>query len=122
MGHDLPCDWKAGFVMDPTKKQRVGYLVAFEGLAMQDYLKKDIEVFSPYNNSETGYAEAKVDPDSKKITVVGVIKSFSFGGGVGGPICISAYISAQNQEQIKATLKAATLKSTIVKKNSPGGS
>ena len=53
--HDLPCDWRSGFVMDPAKKQRVGYLVHFTGLNMSDYLHQDVTVFTPYNNSETGY-------------------------------------------------------------------
>ncbi len=39
MGFDLACDWKAGFVMDPAKKQRVGYMFHMNGLGMTDFLK-----------------------------------------------------------------------------------
>ena len=110
---NLTCDWKSGFVMDPTKKQRVGYLVAFKGLNMGEFLKPDITVYTPYNSTGNDYAEVKID-DSKKTTVVGVIESFSFGGGVGDPICISAYISAENAENLKAKMKS-TLTTTVVK-------
>ena len=111
--HDLPCDWKSGFVMDPSKKQRVGYLVSFQGLDMGEYFKQDIEVFSPYTNSQAEYGDVEMDNETGKVTCTGVIESFSFAGGVGDPICISAYISAENAEIIKAKLKT-TLPTNIV--------
>lgn len=104
---DLACDWKSGFVMDPQKKQRVGYLVFFEGLNMGEFLKQDIEVFTPYNNSETNYADITIDSDTGKATCVGVIDSFMFGGAVGDPLCISAYISAENAEVLAAKMKTS---------------
>jgi hypothetical protein len=114
MPHDLACDWRSGFVMDPSKKSRVGYLVHFTGLNMGDYLHQDITVFSPYNNSETGFSGITLDAETKKATVVGLIEHFSYAGGVGDPICVSAYISAQNAEIIKAKMQS-TLDTTIVK-------
>lgn len=113
MGIDLPCDWRSGFVMDPQKKQRVGYLVNFQGLNMGEFLKQDVEVFSPYNNSETQYSSVTVDAETTKVTCVGVIDSFSFGGGVGDALCISAYISAENAEVLQAKTKS-TLDTTII--------
>lgn len=113
--HDLQCDWQSGFVMDPTKKQRVGYLVHFQGLNMGEFLKQDIDVFTPYSNSEAQYGEITIDKDHGKVTVVGVIESFSWGGGVGDPICISAYISAENAQIIQAKRKG-TLDTTLVSK------
>jgi hypothetical protein len=101
--------------MDPTKKQRVGYLVYFQGLDMGDFLNQDVQVFTPYSNATANYGEVTLDKDSGKATVVGVIESFSFGGGVGDPICISAYISAENAMNISAKLKT-TLVTTTVKK------
>ena len=113
MGFDLACDWKAGFVMDPAKKQRVGYMFHMNGLGMTDFLKPDIDVFTPYNSAAApAYANAKVT--NSKVTVVGLIAHFSFAGGVGDPICISAYISAENQAQLKGKLQT-TLASTIIK-------
>lgn len=112
---NLSCDWRSGFVMDPNKKQRVGYLVNFQGMNMGEFLKQDITVFSPYNNSETQYTGVTIEAESTKATCVGVIDSFSFGGGVGDPICISAYISAENAEVLQAKMKT-TLDTTIVKK------
>ncbi|HEX2734286.1 MAG TPA: hypothetical protein VHM70_21905 [Polyangiaceae bacterium] len=115
MSYNFPCDWKAGFVMDPTKKQRVGYLVSFNGIGLADPgLAKDITVFTPYNvdGSDTGYADLTVTED--KVQVVGVIENFSWQGGVGDPICISAYMSAENAMLIKGLLKM-TLKTTSIK-------
>jgi len=116
MGLDLSCDWKAGFVMDPSKKQRVGYLMAFEGLDMGEFLKPDVEVFTPFNSQEApGYGEVQFEGDDKKITCVGMIENFSFGGGVGDPICISAYISAENANILQAKLKTTLSTNKVTK-------
>lgn len=122
MSLDLSCDWKAGFVMDPNKKQRVGYLLEFTGLNMGKFLQPDIEVFTPYTSAVTPkYKKANDnlvagDGDDKskvKIKCVGVLESFSFGGGVGDPLCLSAYISAENAQTLAAKLKT-TLDTTMV--------
>lgn len=109
------CDWKSGFVMNPIRKQRVGYLTSFECLGLDENLEPDVEVFTPYNHSEVAYGGVSVDASTFKATCVGVIESFSFGGGVGDPLCISAYISSKNAERISSKLKT-TLKSTVVGK------
>lgn len=111
--HDLSCDWKSGFVMDPTRKERVGYLVSFSGLDLGEFLKQDVEVFTPYNAGAPGYGNLQITDD--KVKVVGVIESFSWNGGVGDPVCISAYISSENALQIKAKMKT-TLKTTSISK------
>jgi hypothetical protein len=116
MGLDLSCDWKAGFVMDPMKKQRVGYLVQFQGLNMGEFLKPDIEVFTPFTHADApAYTEMKVNKDTGKVTCVGVIESFSFGGGVGDPLCFSVYVSAENANVLASKLKT-TLDTNVVKK------
>jgi len=33
--------------MNPNKKQRVGYLVYFQGLNMNEFLNQDVEVLTP---------------------------------------------------------------------------
>ena len=101
---DYPCDWRAGFIMDPNKNQRVGYLVNFEGLNMGEFLKQDVDVFTPYSNSETSYGGVTIDKERGKATVVGVIEHFSWAGGVGDPISISAYISAENAQVLQAKM------------------
>ena len=54
MPHDYPCDWKSGFVMDPNKKQRVGYLVELKSHAKAfGDLAKDIKVFCPFNGTQS---------------------------------------------------------------------
>jgi len=111
---DYTCDWKSGFILDPTKKQRVGYLTDFGGLGMEKPLEKDVIVYTPYQasaNEPSLYAGVTIA--EKKATVVGVIDSFSFGGGVGDPICISAYISAQNATMLSAKMET-TLTTTRV--------
>jgi hypothetical protein len=102
--------------MDPSKKQRVGYLVDFTGLDMGEYLKKDIEVFTPFGTgADPTYSELKLSGAGKdQFTVTGIIESLTYNGGVGDPICVSAYISAQNAEIIKGKMKG-TLKTTVVK-------
>jgi hypothetical protein len=123
MSIELPCDWKSGFVMDPTRKQRCGYLLAFNGLGLDAKIpdKEDdnykIRVFTPYNATETKYKLAKVDDvdGQKAIDCVGILDNFSFGGGAGDPICISAYISTEFASQLKAKQKAS-LSTTVVTK------
>ena len=110
---DLPCNWKAGFVMDPTKKQRFGYLTSFDGIGLTAPLAKDITVFTPWN---TGAAPTYtgVVPTEGSVPCVGVIEHFSWNGGVGDPISISAYISSENANLLKA-LQQMTLKTTTIK-------
>jgi hypothetical protein len=122
MSIDLTCDWKSGFVMDPTKKQRCGYLVGFNGLGLNQEPDKEtdaykIRVFTPYNAAALEYAQVKVDDlDGQKVlNCIGIIESFSFAGGVGDPICISAYVSSEFANQLKAKQKAS-LETTVIKK------
>lgn len=113
MGLDLSCDWKAGFVMDPMKKQRVGYLLDFKGLGMTDRLAADLKVFTPYTHSAApNYSAAKVAEDGT-ITCVGIVENFSFGGGVGDPLCLSVYISAENANVLQAKLKTTLSTNTV---------
>lgn len=120
MSHNYPCDWKAGFVMDPSKKMRVGYLLQLEG---SDWaLNQDIQVFSPFQagapaattfgtaaSTFTAGAAANVDK------CVGIIEAYNFEGGVGDAICISAYISAESGAILKGKMQS-TLTSTLIKK------
>ena len=122
MSIDLSCDWKSGFVMDPTKKQRCGYLVGFNGLGLNTEPDKEtdaykIRVFTPYNAASLEYSQVKVDDldGAKVLNCIGVIESFSFAGGVGDPICISAYVSSEFANQLKAKQKAS-LATTLIKK------
>jgi hypothetical protein len=99
--------------MDPLKKQRVGYLVSLNGIGLSAALAQDVIVYTPYNveGAATNYDKLAIAED--KVTVVGVLDNFSWGGGVGDPICISAYISAENAMLIKGMLKM-TLKTTSI--------
>lgn len=113
---NLKCNWQSGFVMDPSNKERVGYLMFFEGLDMGEFLKPDIEVFTPFNSQEApAYGEVQLEGDDKKITCVGMIHRFSFAGGVGDPIFISAYISAENANILQAKLKTTLSTNKVTK-------
>jgi hypothetical protein len=113
MSYDLPCDWKSGFMMNPTKKQRVGYLVSLNGFGLSAALAQDVIVYTPYNveGAATNYDKLTITED--KVTVVGVLDNFSWGGGVGDPVCVSAYMSAENALLIKG-LQKMTLKTTSI--------
>lgn len=95
--------------MDPTKKQRVGYLVSFTGLDLgSDQLAQDVEVFCPWNPDSTSYSKITMEGDGReKVKCTGVIEHISFAGGVGDPICVSAYISGENASLISAKQKTA---------------
>jgi hypothetical protein len=112
MAHSFPADWKSGFVMDPQKKQRFGYLTAFNGIGLAAALASDLTVFTPYN-SASAPAYTGVKPANGQVSVVGVIENISWQGGVGDAISVSAYISSENANLIKA-LKSMTLKTTSV--------
>jgi hypothetical protein len=118
--------------MDPSRKMRVGYLLEMEGLGMQGssppYLTSDpaqggLQVFTPYNvaNNATNYkgVTSNLITDSTKpilqIKAVGMIKEFFYGGAAGDPLCIRAYISAENQMQLKAKLQTSLQSTSITK-------
>ncbi|WP_108069780.1 hypothetical protein [Vitiosangium sp. GDMCC 1.1324] len=102
--------------MSPSEKPRVGYLMFFEGLDMGEFLKPDIEVYTPFNSQEApGYGEVQLNGDDKKITCVGVIERFKFGGGVGDPLIITAYISAENANILQAKLKTTLTTNKVTK-------
>ena len=120
---DFPCNWRAGFVMDPTKKQRFGYITALEGFGLSAALATDISVYTPYNTGAAPtyagisslYTAASADAPIGVCKVVAVVEHFSWGGGVGDPISVSMYMSQENATQIKA-LQQLTLKTTTIKK------
>jgi len=107
---DLSCDWKAGFTMDPLNKQRVGYLTALNCIDLAEGLEADITAFTPFSadpdadgdNTYSGLADVL---DENKVQVVGMIESFSFGGGVGDALCISAYLSMGNANMLSGKMK-----------------
>jgi len=111
---DYPCNWKSGFVMDPTKKQRFGYVTDFDGIGLTAALTKDLSVFTPYN-SDSAPVYTGLTLAAGLANVTAVIEHFSWNGGVGDAISISCYMSAENAQQLKA-LQQLTLKTTSVKK------
>lgn len=122
MSIDLSCDWNSVFVANPEKKQRCGYLVGFNGLGLNEEPDKEndaykIRVSTPFNAPSQEYANVTLDDlDGQKVLdCIGVIESFHFEGGVGDPICISAYVSSEFANQLKAKQKASPATTTISK-------
>ena len=115
------CNWRQGFVPNPQCKDRVGYLVAFEGCGLEEgqYLAQDLEVIHPFNNSEAKYdgLDDFETPcaEAESVKVVGVLEQFFWGGAAGDPFHVTAYISTENQTQIAAKFKT-TMETTAVSK------
>jgi len=123
MAIDLTCDWKSGFLMDPTQKQRCGYLTAFNGLDLGTEPTKGadeykVSVYTPFNAEKPEYTQAEPtqnDDGLRIVDCIGIIEHFSWGGGAGDPIAISAYVSTEFANQLKAKQKT-TLSTTAIKK------
>jgi hypothetical protein len=113
MAYNFPADWKSGFVMDPVKKQRVGYITDFNGLGLTAALAKDLNVFCPYNNAAAPSYTALGAPAEGKVSVTAVLENVSWGGGVGDAFTFSCYMSSENANLLKA-LKQMTLKTTSI--------
>jgi hypothetical protein len=109
--------------MDPTRKQRCGYLTAFNGLDLGTEPTKDAEeykvsVYTPFNAEAPEYTQvvpAQNDDGLRTVDCIGIIDQFSWGGGAGDPICIGAYVSTEFANQLKAKQKT-TLSTTAIKK------
>lgn len=121
--YDFPCNWRAGFVMDPTQKQRFGYVTSLDGFGLSAALDLDISVYTPYNVGAaptyaglgSNYTASTEDSPISVCKVVGILESWSWAGGVGDPISVSMYMSQENATKIKA-LQQMTLKTTTIKK------
>jgi len=100
--------------MDPTQKPRLGYLVWFQGLDMGEFLKQDLVSYTQYKNP-TNYKGVTIDPTTGQIKSTGIIEKLYWAGGVSDPLCISAYISAENGTILKAKM-LGTLPTTKVSK------
>jgi len=113
MAYSFPCDWKSGFIMDPVKKQRVGYLTDFNGIGLTAALAKDITVYCPYNNAAAPTYGGLGALTEQKVNVIGILENVSWGGGVGDALSFSCYMSGENATLLRA-LKQMTLKTTSI--------
>jgi hypothetical protein len=113
---DLDCDKAAGFSVDPKKmEKRVGYVLSLDGFGVGDDegtggLVKDLYLNTPYHSAwpmqpEFNAAKSAISTEmnSKQkgnpawmITVCGVIKQFTWKGGVCDPVIVEFYCSQQN--------------------------
>jgi hypothetical protein len=118
--YNYACDWKSGFVMDPTKKQRTGYILDFDGIGLAKPLDKNITVYMPYNaDKDPAYTGLKITKGDKTkptptVDCVAVLENWSWAGGVGDPICFSFYVAAETANLLKSQ-QQMSLKTTSIK-------
>jgi len=110
---DLDCDKAAGFSVDPKKmEKRVGYVLSLDGFGVNGGagLKNDLYLNTPYHAAwpmkphfKAAHDSITTEANSKQkgnpawmITVAGVIKQFTWKGGVCDPVIIEFYCSQQN--------------------------
>lgn len=104
---DFICDWRFGLNVEPKQKGSVGYLLFWSGCGGLT-LAQDIQVWNPFSSAgQTIVSGAKVD-------CIGMIAHFSYEGGSGDPIKISAYVSKGAAANVRAKL-ASPLSTTKLK-------
>ncbi len=109
------CSTAAGFLPDPNKSQRVGYVTALT-IGTTKYAK-DLQVFVPVVEPVGFTGLGPIAPTAAnaglgRINVVGVLEKFEWDGGVGQPLKLEFYLSQHNALQIKAA-QASTLSTKI---------
>ena len=75
-------------------------------------------MYTPFNADAPEYTQAATKQNNdglRTVDCIGILDHFSWGGGAGDPICISAYVSTEFANQLKAKQKT-TLKTTAIKK------
>jgi hypothetical protein len=117
--YQYDCATATGFVMDPNEHKRYGYVTTFSGLGMAGALAKDLQVPVVFNATAAptfpglGYKPGTPTSPEASASVVGVIDTFSWNGGVGDPLKIDFYVSAQNATKIKASTQQALTSTKI---------
>jgi hypothetical protein len=111
------CSTAAGFLPDPARPQRVGYLTQLT-IDTIDH-PKDMRVFFPTFNQPIafkglGTVTPPATPEAPgRLNVVGVMERFEWDGGVGNPLHLDFVVSQNNARQIKAT-QESTLPATKI--------
>lgn len=94
---DFDCDYSFGFNVSPRGTAVVGYLLSWSGCGGLN-LKKDIEVWNPFNDP------AQTVVTGKTIACVGLLESLRFSGEGDAPIRVSAYVSQDAAADLRAKL------------------
>lgn len=94
---DFDCDYRFGFNLDPSRKGTVGYLLSWSGCGGLN-LKKDIEVWNPFN------ASGQTVVTGAKIPCIGLLESVRFSGEEDAPMRFVAYVSQGTAADIRSKL------------------
>ena len=120
-GFSFNCNWREGFVPDPTRQSKYGYLMAFNACGIHASEEKHwVQTWCNFPKSDS-YLHPKVasgfdgdlgklqtgDDGISNIYTVGVIESLSWAGSTADPICVSAYITSELAMEIKAAQKTS---------------
>ena len=113
MTYQFECNWQSGFVPDPHKTDRIGYLTDFDGLGLGGALAKDLTLYYPHGGvADPTYAPLG-HPSDGKVSVTAVIDSLEWEGGAGDALQFSCYMSKENAARLMA-LTRTTLKTPAI--------
>lgn len=94
---DLTCAWQHTFNVAPNRKGPFGYLLELSGLGGM-ILAKDIVVWNPLAGSSQSLL------GGPKVSCVGVIERFHFGGDATDPIALTCFVSQENRTNLRVRL------------------
>jgi len=119
IAYEYACNKEHALLPDPNAHTMVGWILALSGFSVTKPITfaNDITCWIPYNSQTIDYKGVKLtgqtDSQMGKMSVVGVIESFNWAGGVGDPLVVDFWVSQTNAAQLK-TAQQATLTSTRV--------
>ncbi|EYF05028.1 hypothetical protein [Chondromyces apiculatus] len=94
---DFDCDYRFGFNVDPRGQGTVGYLLFWSGCGGLN-LKKDIEVWNPFN------AAGQTVVTGRTIPCIGLLESMRFSGDENAPMRFVAYVSQDSAADIRSKI------------------
>lgn len=113
------CDRVTGFGVAPANSYKCfGYITRLDGFGLAQPAAADLAVAVSYSG-QPRYSGIAIRPPTaagqpRTASVVGVLESFNWAGGVGDPVTVNFWCSQQNATAIK-TAQQAALKTTAVR-------
>jgi hypothetical protein len=105
------CSWEAGFVQDPNKPGRFGFVTELKGPIG---FTQDLSVIVPSNVTPgakpSGFTYTTETVGGKPVRVaqvVGVIERLEWNGGVADPLRLEYYVSQANAQRVKLAQQGA---------------
>ncbi|XXY47180.1 hypothetical protein WME91_44970 [Sorangium sp. So ce269] len=103
---DFDCDYRFGFNVDPRGKATVGYLLFWSGCGGLN-LKKDIEVWNPFNDP------GQTAVTGKKIACIGLLEGVRFSGEEDASMRFVAYVSQGTAADIRSKIGRPLTSTTL---------